>query len=389
MVFLISCSSTRPKYPIDSFFKNKQYESAQNVLETNEEDYLIKILNKSIILQAQGKFKESNSLLFEVKNIIKWNDFLTIKDSTLSFVLNEKYKKHQLAEYEQFLVQVYVVLNFLYLNDHDSALVELRNLDNAIYNLKQNNSNFSFLDKTHISYLSGMVYEMAGKYDEAFIDYMRVAQVNPNHPYLKFDLYRTASYSHQYSKARDIAIKHEIPNEYKKYIDNNPNRYGHAIFLYHQGMSPLKDEHSNFSNVPVFIKRMSHSDRMEVYLNNSHYGHTFTFLDIEKLAVDFQEAQVKSIHKKEMARKVLKEMAAWAVALPSGFVSVAATRTAFQHTGEADLRSWYLLPQTIQIARIGVKQGTYNVKIKYTELDTEEKTVSIKRYKVLPFNYHL
>jgi hypothetical protein len=395
----MGCASTyKPSnYDIDSNYRYGNYDLLisqiqEKIKESPTKDKILWELNLALAYQAQGNYQESNNILIKVKEKIRWQDFLNIKDETLAFLLNDKYKEFNLVEYEQFLIQVYVAMNFALMGKWQSALVEMRNADYALYNLKQSNINFTHVDKVHLSYLSGVIYEANGKFDEAFIDYERVLNSKPDLAYLKYDLYRTAYLSNRKSKAEEYKRKFSIPHHYVEFIEKGLFRQkGELIVVFQNGMAPYKAESKRWANLPELQPRVSNSEKADVVINYEDWGNTVLLMDFEKLALELYEAQYKTMLAKDVARSVLKEAAAWTVAAGSGFVSVVVARQIAHSSSNPDLRSWFLLPKEIQIARMRLSPGEHRLQLNYNyELgEVENKDIKIQPNRILmvPFRF--
>ena len=385
LIFNIGCATTykMSDYDLDSYYRHGEYEIIIPVLQKrvaeDTKDKLIWQLNLALAYQSQGNYKQSNEEFFKIKNSLNWDKVFSLKESALAFALNDNCKKYQVAEYEQLLIQMYVALNFCFMNDYKSALVEVRSLDNAIYHLKQISSDFSFIDKTHLSYFSGLVYEANYKYDEAFIDYERAYQANPTTPYIGFDLYRTATWSGRTQFAQQIAKEYRISPAYQKAVINkHVSNIGELIVIYQNGMAPYKVEHKYRGNVAVYQSRLSLSEEAKISVNGDDSGQTYTVLNIEQLAMNFQKAQIETLFRKDMAQSIVKEVGGWIVGAGGGFVGIVAARTIAQSTSSSDLRTWFFLPKEIQIARINLPKGTQSVDIQYNQVDGLNKNVKIK-----------
>lgn len=225
-----------------------------------------------------------------------------------------------------------------------------------------------------------MVYEANFKFDEAFIDYERVYQANPKSPYLGFDLYRTAIWSGRNTAAQKYATEYKIPQKYQQWVRQKSTSTGELIVVFQNGMAPHKVEHTGWRNIAVYQPRMNGAEEATLKINGEDFGHTVTMINLEQLAMDFQKAQVHTLLATDMARSFLKELAAWTVGAGSGFLGVVAARGLAHSTSNADMRSWFLLPKEIQIARISLRPGNKDLFITYNQGrgDVEEKKVMIK-----------
>lgn len=362
------------------------------IKESSKDDKLMWQLNLALAYQAKGEYLQSNKVFLEVKETIGWHKTFNLKGEALRLLLTEKAGKFHLAEYEQFLIQVYVTLNFAYAGKWSEALVEMRDMDLAFYNLKSINKEFSMLDKVHLSYFSGVIYEANYKYDEAFIDYERVYKNGGDISYLKYDLYRTAWLSKRYQIAEEYRAKLGVPDHYVRYITSgNFKKQGEVVIVFQNGMAPYKGEIAGWTNTPKPMPRVREVETAELKIDYEDFGTTIPLVSIEKLAVDLYNANRSTYIARDMTRTTLKDVASVIIGAPAGFIGIAAARTIAQSTSENDLRSWFLLPAEIQIARIRLLPGVHRIQVNYNEHRglVEVRDVKVKGNSPLlvPFKY--
>lgn len=386
LLIFTGCASTVQKtYHLDSAYRAGLYDDLisglqEKIKQSKKADKLMWQLNLALAYQAQGNYRQSNIELLAIKETIDWHKTFNLKGEALRLLLSEKAGQYNLAEYEQFLIQVYVTLNFAYQGKWTEALVEMRAMDLAFYNLKSINKEFNLLDKTHLSYLSGVIYEANYKYDEAFIDYQRVLDNGGDISYLKYDLYRTAYLSKRFQVAQEYKTKFQIPEHYVKYISSGYfKKQGEVIILFQNGMAPYKGETPGWTNTPLPVPRMKEVETAQIKINFEDYGTTIPLVSIEKLAVDLYNANRATYVARDITRTTLKDVASVVVGAPAGLLGIVAVRTIAQSTSENDLRSWFLLPAELQIARIRIKPGNHRLQVNYNE---DRGLIEVKEIKV-------
>lgn len=385
---LMSCSSSYKglgEYELTLFYNNGMYDpiisKLKEDIDNNKNNVLISKLNLALAYHNSQKFKDSNVVLEDIKKELKWNDILTQKEKALSFFLNDNFKKFQVTEYEQLMVQFYVALNYSSMGNWTEALVEMRQLESVFRELRQND-NFSFKDKTHLSYLMGVIYEANGKYDEAFIDYHRIYQHDKYHPYLSYDLFRTAWLSHQYEKAKKYAEELRVPKNYQEFVKSGRvKKMGELIVINQSGLAPVKVDHKYWRNIAIYQKRDTVPDYLEIEIESVNYGRTYPLISLNEFSADMQKGQIKTMVAKDMAKSLMKEIMAWSVGLGGGFLGVVAARTVAHSTTSPDYRTWYFLPAEIQIARVQVKTNEKVIKAKFNDIEYQEARIKFKEGK--------
>src|SRR5690606_11126341 len=124
LLSISSCANKKKnlnEFEVESYFTMGHYGELINDLDKkvqeDPENQLIHLLNLALAHQANGDYHQSNKVLLKIKELLRWNHILTLKEESLSLFLNENFKKLQVAEYEQLLVQFYITLNFAVLNN--------------------------------------------------------------------------------------------------------------------------------------------------------------------------------------------------------------------------------------------------------------------------------
>jgi hypothetical protein len=265
-------------------------------------------------------------------------------------------------------------------------------MDLAFYNLKSISPEFSLLDKTHLAYLSGVIYEANYKYDEAFVDYQRVLDNGGQISYLKYDLYRTAYLSKRFQLAHEYQQKFSVPDQYVQYITSGYfKNQGEVVIIFQNGMAPYKGEIPGWTNTPTPLPRVREVENAGLKIDQEDYGTTIPLVSIEKLAVDLFNANRATYIARDMARTTVKDVASVVIGAPAGLVGIVAVRTLAQSTSENDLRSWFLLPAEIQIARLRLPAGTHRIQMNYVEARglVEFKNIKVQKNTPLlvPFKY--
>jgi len=235
----------------------------QNVTSHNYEKAINIISKSKLIRKKRNKLLsnfENGRLLFLTNNYEKSNDYLntaddilesnfkTGKDLALSNLINPMMETYRGEEFEKFLIHFYKALNYSELGKTEDALVEARRitlasdrLDQVVKNTKKYNIDAFSLN------LQGMLYEMGGDINNAFISYRNSVNVylEKNNSFygvqfpeqLKADLLRTAS---------ELGFVEE-KDRYETIFNKTYNTDSHVndlILFLEEGGGPIKEETS-------------------------------------------------------------------------------------------------------------------------------------------------
>ncbi|MFT3910066.1 MAG: hypothetical protein QM737_11615 [Ferruginibacter sp.] len=243
---------------------NMSMEKYYSAVESHDYDKAIRKLNNSKIInrsrnqllycleagkmyRLKNDFTTSNNYLNQADNLIE-SSRKSAGDVIVGNLLNPMQQAYRGEDFEQFMVHFYKALNYSALGQTDEAVVEARRITLAVnaQSDKFRNKDKRYSTDAFALNLQGMIYEMAGDMNNAFISYRNAADVymkSANDYYgvkmpeqLKKDLLKTAtamgfsSEAGQYEKLFNISYKE----------DSTQN--GELILFLEEGRAPVKEE---------------------------------------------------------------------------------------------------------------------------------------------------
>lgn len=253
---------------IERALATRQYDAALQSIErqSNQKNQrVLYLLNKGMILRMKRDFTGSNLALEAAKQEINRLYATSIRENTLSFVVNDSTVSYTGDEYEQVLLHFYMALNFLELGKPDAARVEALQVDIKLRELDENSNLQQFGEHALSRYLTAMIYEDSSEWSDAMIAYRKAYEeykktaATPVPNLLKQDLLRLT----QRLGLRDEQAKYQtefgitpekistIPPEElpKKSVHESKEheplaipRNGELVFFLHNGLAPIKRE---------------------------------------------------------------------------------------------------------------------------------------------------
>ena len=233
-----------------------QYSEAEKALGKNrllkkKRNRLLYLLEKGRLAHLQGEWEESNRYLNKADELmeVQRNSFGDVAGSNL---LNPMMKRYAAEDFEKYLVHYYKAINYLRLNNREEALVEARRITLRTYmqDDKAGGKNKYREDPFAFS-LQGMIYEVGGDFNNAFIAYRNAVNVylenNGSHYgttlplQLKKDLLRTASINgftdelHRYEQLLQQAWQPPAPSA-----------GGELVIFWESGSAPVKTQQDLF-----------------------------------------------------------------------------------------------------------------------------------------------
>lgn len=367
-----------------------QPDKALKVLEkhASSKDEVLYLLNRAMLQRMAADYEASNASFEAAKALISRLSATSVSEQGGALTVNDMMRSYTGDYYEQILIHVFEALNYLAMNQPDQARVEALQLD---VKLKQHGDNSNFEDG-FARYLTGIIYEDLGEWDDAMIAYRQAYDAYRRYPQqldmpvpqqLKADLIRVADKVGLDDEARRYREKFDI-----KSAPQIPRRDGELVFLLNSGLAPLKRSIEvravTQSGQLVTVAMPAYEDRRPTVTaaRISVDGNSTTtdlVENVDTLAMDALAKQKPLILARAIARAVIKTKTSKEVDSRNdalGFM----VNLANAITDRADTRSWSTLPNLICLARLPLAAGRHQVQVEL--LNRLDNVVANKDYVV-------
>jgi len=391
-LYLIGCASYQTKLSIP--MKHMQAGEAAKAAELLKEaaykpsrDQLVFALDYSLAAQTAGNYKESNKGFQLAYELADWNDYHSVTKIAGSLLVNEGLMQYKGDEYEKLLIPVYAAKNFILQNDFTAARVEVKRIHERI-NAMQMDGEKVFKQMPYAYYLSALVWELNGNLDSAYIDYKKTFELAPEFTEVKHDLLRLS---------KRLGRTQEAAKFKKKFSDlemqNIGRNSGQLVLIYEQGRAPRKFPHPNWHRIPKLypVKVAGVQARLTVKGKDISKD-TTTVLNINELAIETLDKQYAGLIAKRMAAIATKAVVAEQVRQRNEGLGQLAW-IAMNVADQADLRQWLFLPASVQVAKVYLPAGKYQVSAdaltnaKVPLANTRSYEVEVKANKISFINY--
>ena len=250
----------------------------------------------------------------------------------------------------------------------------------------------------YVVYVGGVIHEMNGELDDAYISYKKGLELMPSNPYLQLEVIRMAI---KLDKTYDFdELKSSYPEAWKQ-IDLNPveKDSGKMVVLYEDGWIQQKQEifitlGAVAIAYPVYKFNWTEPQPMSIYASSGELGSTYPISYMDSLAVRALQEEAKWRIIRQAARVAVKggTFAAGTTATALGAASgnnymqaagigVMVASSIYNNLSEnADLRCWMTLPENVQILIANLPPGEH--KLTFEPMGTQlklEKSVSITK----------
>ncbi|HHO76204.1 MAG TPA: hypothetical protein ENN05_07215 [Deltaproteobacteria bacterium] len=384
-----------------SFFPDKSAKGRNEVLIR---------LERGILLQALGEYDMSAREFRHVAEMIRDYENMAVISATkstsqvASLLVNEQVMPYVGEDFEKVLVHGFNAVNYLMMGDLEGARVEIRNAYTRQKELYEKHSrelekakkesagidwNSSFIQadpdgyallkrradsvqslyqNAFAYYISALVYELNGEYDEAYIDLKKAIDAAPDSESIQKDLIRLSGelyfledmqkWEQRYGKRQKIATDA---------VD--------VFVIFSYGLAPYKEAVGFpipvprggvvFASMPVYRFTPSSVHRCALRYEGN-YCETSSVSNIEAIAARNLLDKFPVLFAKQVARTYLKARLTGELSDQFGAVGALTGTLASAITEQADLRTWSSLPKDVRIARAFVPRNTSSITLEYT-----------------------
>jgi len=352
---------------------------ALNDRNTPERNILLFHLNKAMLLHMLGDYRASNAEFEQAKKVIAKYQAVSISEQTAALFINDGTRTYTGSPLEQLMLHIFSALNYLMLGQVDDARVEALQIDVRLRELNEEDPNSILSIDPFARYLSAMIYEQLGEIDNAMIDYRKAYNAYQEHQkaygiaipeMLKYDLIRTSK-------------RLGLNNEYRQYlkefgldakqIDMRPFRdKGELVVLFLKDLAPILRSRRvaqvdpatgylvHFS-VPVYQRRESNIAYARIAVQQKTVD-TEAMEDISSIAIKTLDEDMPAIMARALARAIVKYQMSRNAGKDNDLAGLMMNIVGVI-TEQADTRSWLTLPGEIQLARVPLPPGDYNVNV--------------------------
>ena len=241
----------------------------------------------------------------------------------------------------------------------------------------------------YVLYVSGIIHEMNGELDDAYISYKKGLEVMPSNPYLQRDVVRLAR---KLNKTNDFdKLKSTYPELWKQFESNASSaKDGRLVVLYEYGWAPRKKEvFITLAAVavayPVYQFKWCEASPMLVSSELGEIGPTSPICYMNAIALRALKEEAKWRIIRQSARVAVKggvfaagttmAVAGQNAGVQAAGVAIMAASAIYNNMSEnADLRSFMTLPENVQTLAAYMPEGTHKITFapQGTQLHLEE-----------------
>lgn len=402
LLLLAGCGSSGQFYTaVENHVGSGRYADAIAEVRKNRDAYgdksaVLYNLDMGLLYHYAGMSDSSSLYLLAAEREIDDLYTKSVSLAAMSFLLNDNVLPYDGEDFERVLLNVFLALNFAQQGLVDEALVEARKVDLKMREfVRQYEGKNRYQEDAFARYLAGALYESGGETNDAFISYTKAYEAygayerlygTPPPRFLLNDLVRTAGrlgFTDEMARYRELGgAVSEAGNA----------RRGSLLVLTYAGRAPIKTEvrpsvsvadsagiiHTFQIALPKFTPRMVLPRSYDVTVRRAADSleisrvQTIVAEDIAAIADQSLDDRLALVYLKSGGRALLKFLAAEKAKSKlkekneSSILNILgsiAIDLALGATEQADVRSWRTLPAQIQMARLELAPGNYEVAV--------------------------
>lgn len=385
-------------------FYNEAYSLALEKLDTSSiadsgDDVALYRMERGKILYVAGKYALAAKEWDLASRKIDALYTISISKQAASLAVNESYADYEGELHERILLPIFSGIAFFAQGSPEKAIVEARRTNEILKVVRDESKGRkgSFSRDAFAHYLSGLVYESKMEWDSAIVEYRQALDAAEGNKAWATEV-SSRPIAEALARLAEFRRRPELVAQARKLFPDlkwmpheELRKRGEVYVIYESGKSPLKVPQDipvpidggvvNIS-FPVYQRSYYSSRYAGVYVDGQKAADTVVMEDIGQLAQQaLSDRRGKDIARM-VARVIAKDQVSRAAGRATGNLGPLvrlATSVAGAATERADTRSWTLLPDTIQVARVTVPTGKpVRVELRPNGAKPVEFTVELK-----------
>ncbi|HET7057774.1 MAG TPA: hypothetical protein VFI05_03520, partial [Nitrospiraceae bacterium] len=240
---------------------------AVQIIEQSEREYgtesrVLYEMDRGMTLHVAGQYQASNTILDQAEDEVERLYTRRATTETKAFLTNDSKLPFEGDPYEQTMINVVKALNYAAMGNWTEALVEARKIDHRLNVLTdRTGAKEGYRDDAFARYLSGLLYEISGDLNNAFIAYRKAYELYgavrswahvalPS--MLRADLLRMTEALHMTQEHEEYtrAFPDVVWRPYEE-----TKELGQIVLVSHNGRSPRKED--RMIDVPISLDALN------------------------------------------------------------------------------------------------------------------------------------
>ena len=407
---------------VEDLKTGRQIDLSQCLLQESQgKDAILYAMERGRLAQIRGEIEQSIRNFGDSMEAISLNDEKAIISASQvgnqaqAIIVNDNVIAYEGERYERVMLHHFQALNYLAKRDLEGARVEIRRANEEQeeslkrherdLNMLRNdvaereiefNEGYAEIDarfplmneedgkvmnsfqNAYSYYLSGFVYELQNKPDEAYIDYRRALEIYPDNVFLRQDVARLAAVVEY---GRDLLESRRYSRSKRTAADkaSESAHVGELLVLFEEGFVPRKEEvkipfpvaKGGVAAVafPVYREKRASPLPLTIAMDSKVIAVTEPICDVRALAVNALKEKVPAMVVRQTVRLGAKGTVTKMAGKKYGGWTSLGMSIWNVFSERADLRSWQTLPANAQLLRVTLPAGIHRLSLKHDAAD--------------------
>ncbi len=336
-------------------------------------------LDRAVLLLAEGKPKEAEQIMREVRDRFDHLEQQAMGEKALSMLTDAQSEAYHGEDYEKVLVRVMLSLANLVSDGQDAGAYSLQAVDKQQQIVQRcpidpagNNLKATYKQVAFGPYLQGALREAThANYDDALRCYATVCSWQPSFPYGPLDVQR-AKTGHHSQPGNGVLYVFALVGVGPCKVETVEAPTSVALLMADQIISTVGSQTIPPTIAPIKVPRVILTPHdvgsIGVAVRGRPLGRTATITDIGTMAVEQHTAVFDRIVAEAVVRRVVKKGVVYGVKQAMSVdryspanVALDLAGVAWEATESADTRCWGLLPDKIQVLRLELPEGQHDL----------------------------
>jgi uncharacterized protein len=332
------------------YFRSGQYEAAAEFFEKEipeaKSNRVLYLLDAGMARFRAAQYREAIAHFLAAEQEAEIKDYTSVSEEVGTLLSSDNVRGYKGEDFEKILINVYLTLSFTALGEYDSARVEARKINLLLTRMIEDGKR-NYSDWPLARYLSGLLWEYDRSFDNAYIEYKKVYELDPGFPGVGSDL---ISMARRNGASEDLKKwTKEFPSATFRTLSQNKTEW---VVIYESGRIPPKVMRGEDPSLPVIPYSTSDEVGFRLRSGSQVYECRNKVMNLAKTSRDYLEDRVLRMKLAKVAGTIAKFAVSQAVASASESEGLGLlTYILLLAFDQADLRSWRSLPHDLFMCR--------------------------------------
>lgn len=187
LFLLAGCAASNLNKARENFYAGQPQKAVEILSEkgASRRDKLLFLMEKGVVFHLMGQYEESINEFLNASKLIEQQEVISLSRQATSLVTTEWVTEYKGEYCERLWVHTYLMMNYLLTNKYEDAPVEAKQALKIFQKHPKSLANAYFTRA-----LIALCYDNLGEFNDAYIEYKKLAELLPDLSQVSTDLFR-------------------------------------------------------------------------------------------------------------------------------------------------------------------------------------------------------